>query len=98
MNWKLYLTENKSDGMSVEDIAKKHSVSVDLIRSQLAKGIKVETEHTDDLSVATQIAMDHLVERPMYYDDLEDMEAENIKAMPIPKGCQSFQPATIEEY
>lgn len=40
----------------------------------LAKGIKVEMEHTDDEDVAREIAMDHLSEHPGYYTALEDME------------------------
>ena len=37
----------------------------------LAKGIKVEMEHTTDEEVAKEIAMDHLTEDPAYYDKLE---------------------------
>jgi hypothetical protein len=41
----------------------------------LRKGIRVELEHTDDWRVAEEIAMDHLVEDPRYYDKLEKIEA-----------------------
>ena len=34
------------------------------ITSELAKGIKVEMEHTSDPEVAKKIAMDHLAENP----------------------------------
>lgn len=37
---------------------------------QLAKGIEIEHEHTDDPSVAAEIALDHLNEDPHYYDKL----------------------------
>jgi hypothetical protein len=43
--------------------------------TQLMKGVKVELEHTSDLRIATEIAMDHLVEDPKYYDKLEIMES-----------------------
>lgn len=43
---------------------------------QLEKGIKIEMEHTDDPSIAREIAMDHLTEKSDYYDYLEKMEAE----------------------
>ena len=59
-----------ADNMFVEDIAKKHNVPVLQIREQIAKGLKVEREHTDDPSIAKKIAMDHLVEDPLYYDKL----------------------------
>lgn len=41
---------------------------------QLAKGMKVELEHTPDRDVAREIAMDHLMEDPAYYDKLEKIE------------------------
>lgn len=41
---------------------------------QLAKGIEVEMEHTDNPEIAKKIALDHLVEHPYYYDYLEEME------------------------
>lgn len=43
----------------------------------LEKGIRVEMEHTDDESIAKEIAMDHLSEDPEYYDKLEKMERED---------------------
>lgn len=41
---------------------------------QLAKGIKVELEHTKDSKLAKSIAKDHLKEDPKYYDKLEKVE------------------------
>lgn len=46
----------------------------DFDQKQLAKGIKVELEHTSDETLAQEIAMDHLTEDPMYYEKLEKME------------------------
>ena len=63
-----------AEGMSIEDIANKHSVHADDIRKQIKKGEKIELEHTDDILVAAEIARDHLVEFPFYYDFLEQME------------------------
>jgi len=40
----------------------------------LAKGQKVEMEHTDDPNVALEITMDHLMESDKYYTELEKME------------------------
>jgi hypothetical protein len=37
---------------------------------QLAAGIGVEVEHTNDVMVAMEIAMDHLAEDPRYYTKL----------------------------
>jgi len=43
---------------------------------ELAKGIKVEMEHTDDEEVAKEISMDHLYESEDYYKFLSKMEKE----------------------
>jgi hypothetical protein len=48
-------------------------------QQQLWKGIQVEMEHTRDIYIAMLIAMDHLVEIPIYYDLLEDMERGYVK-------------------
>jgi len=44
---------------------------------QLAKGKKVEMEHTDDPKKAEEIARDHLMEDSKYYDKLAKMEGDN---------------------
>lgn len=42
---------------------------------QLAIGIQVELEHTDDFEIAKEIAKDHLTEDPYYYNKLKEMES-----------------------
>lgn len=59
---------------SFEQILKKHGVSYKVLMTQLAKGIKVELEHTEDLALAREIALDHLNEFPDYYDRLDKAE------------------------
>lgn len=46
----------------------------DFDKAQLAKGVKVEMEHTNDSDLAEEIAMDHLTEDSDYYLKLEEME------------------------
>jgi len=65
-----------ASNMTVDQIAEKHGVSVEAIETQLEKGMKIELEHTSDLDEARDIALDHLVEFPDYYDRLEKMEKE----------------------
>ena len=65
-----------ADDKSVKDIADKHSVNIKDIVAQIKKGKEVEMEHTDDPNVAIEIAKDHEMEHPFYYDALEDMEKE----------------------
>ena len=76
-----YLTEYKltggeADGMSVDDLANHHGVSVEMINDQLKKGIEIEYEHTNDPEISMEIAKDHIYEIPDYYDRLIEMEAE----------------------
>jgi len=59
---------------SFQEILQKHSVSYDDLAIQLRKGIKIEQEHTGDLGLAREIALDHLNEIPDYYDRLEKVE------------------------
>lgn len=44
---------------------------------QLAAGVKVEMEHTNDPAVAREIAKDHLTEDPQYYQKLRKMESKS---------------------
>ena len=39
----------------------------DFDQTELKKGIAVEREHTTNIHIATEIAMDHLKENPKYY-------------------------------
>ena len=59
---------------NVEELAKKHGVSLDEILTQLVKGVKIEMEHTTDREVANEIARDHIKEDPKYYDKLAKVE------------------------
>lgn len=59
---------------SFEEIRKKHGVSTKSLKSQLLKGIKIEKEHTGDVALAREIALDHLDEFSDYYDRLEKVE------------------------
>ena len=62
----------------------------DVDPDQLAKGKKIEMEHTKDSKLAEKIALDHLTEFPDYYDRLERMEREA-------KAAGSEAPAEKEE-
>lgn len=61
------VNKNKIKGKDIGEIKKE-------LLKQLNKGIKVETEHTDDESEAKEIALDHLFEDPNYYDKLKKVE------------------------
>lgn len=70
-----HLQGGLADNCSIKDIAEKHNVPVKDIMLQLAKGVSVEKEHTNDISIAKEVAMDHLFENPRYYTELSNMEA-----------------------
>jgi len=61
---------------SLEEIAKKHGVSVEQIKKQLEIGTKVEFEHTTSKSSARITALQHLDEKPDYYTKLKKMETQ----------------------
>lgn len=45
----------------------------DFSPDQIAKGISVEMEHTNDPRIALEITLDHLAENDRYYDVLEQV-------------------------
>jgi hypothetical protein len=47
-----------------------HTNSDDVNADELTVGVATEMEHTDDASIAKDIAMDHLTEDPKYYTKL----------------------------
>lgn len=59
---------------SLNDLVKKHGVDYQYLLGQLHQGIKIELEHTSDPKTAKEIALDHLSERPDYYDKLKQVE------------------------
>lgn len=68
------LSGGLADDLKLEEIAQKHGVPVEDLKLELEKGIEVEKEHTTDEKVAAEIARDHLVENPKYYQDLKKVE------------------------
>lgn len=72
------IVENILDGLAkgktLDDIAKKHNVDLEILKKELENGIKVEHEHTKDNQTAETIAMDHLWEDPNYYTKLKKIE------------------------
>ena len=92
-----------ADMASIEDIAKKHGVDVEKIKSQLELGMEVEKEHVgQDLAKAREIAKDHLFEIPDYYDRLkrmEDQAKEEHKSAPAPEpqSAPTIEMPTLEQ-
>lgn len=58
----------------LNDIMRKHGIDYKKAIDQLSRGIKVELEHTADIALAREIALDHLDEFPDYYDRLAKAE------------------------
>jgi hypothetical protein len=65
--------EGLSEGMSLEDIAKKHKVDIKELEKELEMGIEVEKEHfKDNVKMQRKTAMDHLAENPKYYSKMKE--------------------------
>jgi hypothetical protein len=60
--------------------ARKGVTASDVDQGALAKGASVEMEHTSDPRLARQIALDHLAERPDYYEMLERCESDGVSS------------------
>jgi hypothetical protein len=60
---------------SLLKISQMHKVPMFFLQSQLIKGMKVESEHTNREVVAKIIALHHLEEDPSYYIKLEKVES-----------------------
>jgi hypothetical protein len=71
------MTGGISDGYSIYEVAKHHKLEDfeydDFIR-QWHEGIKIESEHTNDEKVASEISKDHLFEDKDYYKKLRKSE------------------------
>ena len=67
-------TELNKHTPDVRELAKKYTTDPATIHHQINRGVKVEFEHTNDVELATEIAMDHLGERLDYYDLLDKLE------------------------
>ena len=72
-----------ANGKTLIDLAKKwdskgyydpQQFAAEYVKPQLLKGIKIEMEHTTDVRIATEIAMDHLWEDLKYYEKLNKIE------------------------
>ncbi len=61
-------------GMTLSDIAKHHKISPQTLKNEFIKGYAVEREHTTDVNIAKEIALDHLYEDPNYYSKLSKIE------------------------
>lgn len=72
--------EEDAESACIEDLARKHGVSLEDITHQLEMGLKVEMEHTEDMNIAKKIALDHLAEDPHYYTKLSKMEGKGENA------------------
>lgn len=71
----------------------------DFSKKQLAKGRKVELEHTDNPALAQEIAKDHLTEDPRYYTHLAKMEkaAAAIRGKMVGKADASARQYSLRE-
>ena len=76
---KEFIKGGLAEGYIAKDIAAKHGVPVEDIEEQISAGTIVERkEHTEKglEHIAAEIAKDHLMEHPKYYDFLKKMEKE----------------------
>jgi hypothetical protein len=78
-----------------KQIANMHSTSVKEIEKQLDKGTEAEMEHTSDPAYAHEIAMDHVIEDPKYYDKLIKLRLEGRKKK---AGTESSKESSLRDW
>jgi hypothetical protein len=81
-----YITNVTSYQDSIKILKNKGILNEVASPSELAMGIKVEMEHTDDVQVAKKIAMDHLAENPNYYSDLKKSGVDTAQGLKMTSG------------
>lgn len=64
-----------ADGMTLEDLANYHETTIDDLIEKVSDGVNAEMEHTTEISIAIEIAMDHIYEDLNYYNKLKKIEA-----------------------
>ena len=75
-----YLKGGKADYETIEDLAKiyhkkdggDYNITLKGLKKNLKMGMEVESEHTDKIIIAHEIALDHLAENPKYYEILKN--------------------------
>ena len=91
-----------ADNMTLEDLAKHHQVEIDKIIEAMEKGVNTEFEHTTEMMVAFEIAMDHIYEDLNYYDKLEKIESKEATtsssagAYDVPFGAPKKDPLSLD--
>jgi hypothetical protein len=64
-----------ADGMTLEGLADYHDTTIDNLIEKVSEGVNIEMEHTSDMAIALEIAMDHIYEDLNYYSKLKKIEA-----------------------
>lgn len=75
---------DESKKKTPQEVMNKWNVGMDTLKQKLKKGIAVEKEHSNDVKVAAEIALDHLYEDIQYYEKLSQtgLEEEDIQESP----------------
>jgi hypothetical protein len=79
-------------GMTLNDIAKHHNISPQTLKNEFIKGYAIEREHTTDINIAKEIALDHLYEDPNYYSKLSKIE------IPYNEGLKDLEKELVSLY
>jgi len=68
-----------ADYMTPQQLAKLHGVDIEVIHNALEVGKNHEMEHTEDETLAYEIALDHVHDDAFYYDKLLQMDEGKVK-------------------
>lgn len=82
---KEFIKGGLSSQKSFQDLLKRSKKDENFLKKQLVDGTSIEMEHTNNKSIAKEIAMDHLWEDPEYYIKLKKIESLDMKKNKIKK-------------
>ena len=91
-----------TDNMSLNDLAKHHKIDIDEIIDTMEKGVNFELEHTTEMMVAFEEAMNNIYKDLNYYNNLEKIESKEATtsssagAYDVPFGAQKKDPLSLD--
>jgi hypothetical protein len=91
------LIGGKADNKTLQDIADKHNEELSDIEFEFKTGVEHEMEHTNDQTLAQEIAKDHLWEDPSYYVKLAKIENKDVNLQQTDIQMETINPKHIKE-
>lgn len=90
------LEGGSADEKTLEDIARKHKLTLEEITREWSLGVKEEKEHTTDAEERSEITKDHLWKDPKYYSKLKTIEKSDMTEFEKAKQLGHLVPKKVQ--